>query len=58
MSRFEVTKNLIDRINNNEHGILLEFSTLLDIRSLLENIALNIAELNDKTEYRKGGLNE
>lgn len=58
MSIFEATKNLIDRINNNEHEILLEFSTLLDIKSLLENIALNIAELNDKTEYRKCGFNE
>ncbi len=59
MSRVDEVKELIDNIDRNRrHCINTEYSALLDIESLLGNIALNLAELNDRLEKREDGLNE
>lgn len=59
MSRVEETKELINSlIRSHRHSIVSEYSVLLDIESLLGNIALNLAELNDRLEKREGGRNE
>ena len=58
MSRVEKTKELINSlIRSHRHTINTEYSVLLDIESLLGNIAINLAELNDRLEKREGGLN-
>lgn len=56
MSRVEETKKIISthsstrgyRMNN-------EYTTLLHIEEVLDNIALNLAELNDRLEKREDG---
>ena len=53
MSRVEKTKELISRLHS--QGINTEFSVLLDVERLLKNIALNLAELNDRLEKREDG---
>ena len=59
MSRVDETKELINNlIRSHRHTINTEYSVLLDIESLLGNIALNLAELNDRLEKREDGLNE
>ena len=59
MSRVDETKELINSlIRSHRHTINTEYSALLDIESLLGNIAINLAELNDSLEKRKDGLNE
>ena len=59
MSRVDEVKELIDSISRTRRrSINTEYSALLDVQRLLENIALNLAELNDMLEKREGGLNE
>ena len=59
MSRVDEVKELIDSISRTRrHSINTEYSALLDAQRLLENIALNLAELNDKLVKREDGLNE
>ena len=59
MSRVDETKQLVNSlIRSHRHGIVSEYSALLDIQSLLGNIAINLAELNDRLEKREDGLNE
>ena len=59
MSRVDEVKELIDSISRTRRrSINTEYSALLDVQRLLENIALNLAELNDRLEKREGGLNE
>ena len=59
MSRVDEVKELIDSIaRTRRHIINTEYSALLDIESLLGNIAINLAELNDRLEKREDGLNE
>ena len=60
MSRYEETRRIVNshigarkfRSLNNEH------TTLLRIEQVLDDIALNLAELNDRLEKREDGLNE
>ena len=57
MSRVDEVKELIDSISRTRrHSINTEYSVLLDIESLLGNIALNLAELNDRLDKREDGL--
>ena len=59
MSRVDEVKELIDSIaRTRRHIINTEYSALLDVQRLLENIALNLAELNDRLEKREDGLND
>lgn len=59
MSRVDDVRTLIDNISRTRrHSINTEYSALLDIESLLGNIAINLAELNDRLEKREDGLNE
>ena len=59
MSRVDEVKELIDSISRTRrHSINTEYSVLLDVERLLENITLNLAELNDRLEKREDGLNE
>ena len=59
MSRVDDVRTLIDNISRTRrHSINTEYSALLDVELLLENIALNLAELNDRLEKREDGLNE
>ena len=59
MSRVDEVKELIDSISRTRrHSFNTEYSALRDIESLLGNIALNLAELNDRLEKREDGLNE
>ena len=59
MSRVDDVRTLIDNISRTRrHSINTEYSALLDVELLLENIALNLAELNDRLEKREGGRNE
>ena len=59
MSRVDDVRTLIDNISRTRrHSINTEYSALLDVQRMLENIALNLAELNDRLEKREGGLNE
>ena len=59
MSRVDEVKELIDSIScARRYSINTEYSALRDIERLLENIALNLAELNDRSEKREDGLNE
>ena len=59
MSRVDDVRTLIDSISRTRrHSINTEYSALLDAQRLLENIALNLAELNDRLEKREGGLND
>ena len=59
MSRVDETKKIISahgsargyRMNN-------EYTALLRIEEVLDNIALNLAELNDRLEKREDGLND
>ena len=59
MSRVDEVKKIINahssvrgyRMNN-------EYTALLRIEELLDNIALNLAELNDRLEKREDGLND
>ena len=58
MSRVDEVKELIDSISRTRRrSINTEYSALLDVQRLLENIALNLAELNDRLEKREDGLN-
>ena len=59
MSRVEEVKKLIDSISRTRrHSINTEYSALFDVELLLENIALSLAELNDRLEKREDGLND
>ena len=59
MSRVDEVKELIDSITRTRrHSINTEYSALLGVQRMLENIALNLAELNDMLEKREDGLNE
>ena len=59
MSRVDEVKELIDSISRTRrHSFNTEYSALLDVQRLLENIALNLAELNDRLEKREDGLND
>lgn len=59
MSRVDEVKELIDSISRTRRrSINTEYSALLDVQRLLENIAINLAELNDKLEKREDGLND
>ena len=59
MSRVDDVKTLVDNIaRRRRHSINTEYSALLDVQRLLENVALNLAELNDKLVKREDGLNE
>ena len=59
MSRVDEVKELIDSITRTRrHSINTEYSALLGVQRMLENIALNLAELNDRLEKREGGLND
>lgn len=59
MSRVDEVKKIISahssargyRMNN-------EYTALLRIEEVLDNIALNLAELNDRLEKREDGLND
>ena len=56
MSRVDDVRALIDNISRSRrHSINTEYSALLDVQRLLENIALNLAELNDMLEKREDG---
>lgn len=58
MSRVDEVKELIDNIDRTRrHIINTEYSALLDVNKLLGNIALNLAELNDRLDKREDGLN-
>lgn len=58
MSRVDDVKTLVDNIaRRRRHSINTEYSVLLDVQRLLENIALNLAELNDRLGKREDGLN-
>lgn len=54
MSRVEETKQLINSLVR-LHRRGSEYSALLDIESLLGNIALSLAELNDRLGKREDG---
>lgn len=59
MSRVDEVKKLVDSISRTRrYSINTEYSALLDVELLLENIALNLAELNDRLEKREDGLND
>ena len=59
MSRVDDVRTLIDNISRSRrHSINTEYSALLDVEKLLGNIAVNLAELNDRLEKREDGLNE
>ena len=59
MSRVDEVNELIDSISRTRrYSINTEYSALLDVELLLENVALNLAELNDRLEKREDGLNE
>jgi len=54
MSRVDEVKKII-----NAHGSLRgNNAVFFRIEELLENIALNLAELNDRLEKREDGLND
>ena len=58
MSRVDDVRTIIDNISRTRrHSINTEYSALLDVQRLLENIAINLAELNDRLEKREDGLN-
>jgi len=59
MSRYEETHGLVNsHIGARRYRSLNnEYNTLLRIEQVLENIALNLAELNDRLEKREDGLN-
>ena len=60
MGRYEETQRIVNsNIGTRQHSSLNnEYFTLLRIERVLENIALNLAELNDKIGKQEGGLNE
>lgn len=56
MSRVDEVKELVDSITRTRrHSINTEYSALLGVQRMLENIALNLAELNDRLEKREDG---
>ena len=56
MSRVDEVKELIESIDRKRrHSINTEYSALLDVEKLLGNIAVNLAELNDRLEKREDG---
>ena len=56
MSRVDDVRTIIDNISRTRrHSINTEYSALLDVQRLLENIAINLAELNDRLEKREDG---
>ena len=56
MSRVEEVNALIESIDRKRrHSINTEYSALRDVQRLLESIALNLAELNDRLDKREDG---
>lgn len=60
MGRYEETQRIVNsNINARKHRSLSnEHFALLRIERVLENIALNLAELNDKIGKQEGGHSE